>query len=80
MTDVKVCFELLTARKAAFDAILDHWADSLADQHHLDRDTSECAYWHSGYHQALSDVLAFAVNSGIIVDSEDKSKPRLAAG
>lgn len=41
---------------------LGEWLDNkagghLATQRHLDPDTTESAYWHSGYHQALSDIL-----------------------
>lgn len=41
---------------------LSHWlkenAPDLADQAHLDEGSSERAYWHAGYLQALRDVLA----------------------
>lgn len=29
-----------------------------ADQKHLDENTPERAYWHHGYQQAISDVIA----------------------
>lgn len=41
---------------------IDSWlereaSDRLAPQLHLDRATSECAYWHLGYAQAMADLL-----------------------
>jgi hypothetical protein len=39
------------------------WLDDEApytdcDQHHLDADTPERAYWHHGYQAALGDIIA----------------------
>lgn len=36
---------------------LDHHVEKLAEQRHLDRDSSERLYWHAGYVSALRDVL-----------------------
>ncbi len=44
-------------------AQLEAWLEEAApyaqfDQRHLDAHTPEQAYWHLGYHRALSDVVA----------------------
>ena len=57
-----------------------HWAAKLNEQRHLDRDTTESAYWHSGYHQALADVLQLMSHPQAIYDTSDKSNPCLQAG
>jgi hypothetical protein len=43
-------------------AKINEWLDAgtgskLRTQLHLDRSTAECAYWHLGYQQALSDIV-----------------------
>lgn len=55
------------------------WAKALREQRHLDRDTNECAYWHSGYHQALADVLALLSDRKAIDDISGKPTPCQAA-
>ena len=47
---------------------------------HLDRSTTECAYWHSGYHQALADVLQIIAKTQPTADISGKSNLRLVAG
>jgi hypothetical protein len=47
---------------------------------HLDRGTAECAYWHSGYHQALADVLDLIATANASADISDTSSPRRAVG
>jgi hypothetical protein len=50
--------EAISARMAGVAAWLDQTAsDHLADHRHLDHQSAESAYWHSGYHQALADIL-----------------------
>ncbi len=45
-------------RMVAIDNWLEREAGPLiSSQLHLDRDTSECAYWHLGYSQAMADIL-----------------------
>lgn len=50
--------EMLRARLSGLSAHLEGpWAKALEPQRHLDQETAESAYWHSGYHQALNDIL-----------------------
>jgi hypothetical protein len=71
----------LRARMAGIGERLDGpWAEKLGEHLHLDRSTAECAYWHSGYHQALRDVLQLMTRSNSICDTSDKSNPCLTAG
>jgi hypothetical protein len=73
--------KVLRLRLAGLGAQIDsEWAAKLSDQRHLDRDTSESAYWHSGYYQALSDVLEFMAPSDSISDTSDTSSPLRAVG
>jgi hypothetical protein len=73
--------KVLRMRMAGIGAQLDAgWAEKLRDHLHLDRDTVECAYWHSGYYQALADVLNLMTNSRSISDTSGISNPRLAVG
>ena len=72
---------VLRMRMAGIGAQLDaDWATKLQAQLHLDRDTAECAYWHSGYHQALADVLNLMTLRRSTSDTEDTSNSCLAAG
>lgn len=72
---------MLRARMAGIGAQLDgDWSEKLSTQLHLSRDTSECAYWHAGYYQALADVLTLVVNSRANADTSDRSSRLLAAG
>lgn len=72
----------LRLRMAGIGTRLDgNWSKALEAQRHLDRDTDECAYWHSGYHQALADVIAMMSNvSETIDDISDTSNLYRAAG
>lgn len=56
------------------------WSKQLRDHRHLDRDTKECAYWHSGYHQALADLISLIEGPRPISGIVDKSSPKRAAG
>lgn len=72
---------MLRARMTGLGACLDGaWADKLSAHRHLDRETSECAYWHSGYHQAMNDLLHIFASSDVIFGSADTSSPLRAAG
>jgi hypothetical protein len=58
MKDVGADLGALQARMASIGSRLGgDWAEKLQHQLHLDLGTAECAYWHSGYYQALADVL-----------------------
>ena len=64
----------LTLLRRRRDGIRD-WLDDEApytavDPRHLDADTSERAYWHHGYQQALTDVLDI-LTADQIYGSED---------
>ncbi len=73
--------KVLRMRMAGIGAQLDaDWATKLNAQLHLDRNTAECAYWHSGYHQALADVVSLMTIRHSISDTADTSNPCLAAG
>jgi hypothetical protein len=73
--------QTLRMRMAGIGERLDGpWAEKLRQHLHLDRGTSECAYWHSGYHQALTDVLHLMAKSKPICDTSDMSSPCLQAG
>jgi len=73
--------QALRARMSGIGERLDGpWAEKLKEQLHLDRGTKECAYWHSGYHQALSDILSLLGSNRSSDDTSDRSSPRLAAG
>lgn len=68
--------DMLRARISGLGAHLDGpWAQKLQAQRHLDLDTAECAYWHSGYHQALSDLLSIITRRDASADSADSSNP-----
>jgi hypothetical protein len=56
------------------------WAAKLNEQRHLDRDTTESAYWHSGYHQALADMLQLMSRSQTICDTSGSTSPCRQAG
>jgi hypothetical protein len=81
MEDAGAELNVLRMRMAGIGAQLDaDWAEKLNAQLHLDRDTKECAYWHSGYHQALADVLSLMTIRHSISDTADTSNSCLAAG
>jgi hypothetical protein len=73
--------QILRARMSGIGSRLDGaWAEKLHDQLHLDRNTTECAYWHSGYYQALADVLDLMATARASADTSDRPSPRLAVG
>ncbi len=73
--------KVLRMRMAGIGAQLDaDWSEKLQAQLHLDRGTTECAYWHSGYHQALADVLNLMSLRHSTSDTVDTSSSCLAAG
>lgn len=79
MTDLRYELQVLRTRMTGIGKRLDgEWADQLREHLHLDRSTAECAYWHSGYHQALADVLDLVANAS--ADISDTSSPRRAVG
>jgi hypothetical protein len=81
MSNSFVDLQKLRARMAGISERLDGpWAAKLNEQRHLDRDTTESAYWHSGYHQALTDVLQLMSRPQAICDTSDNSSPCLRAG
>jgi hypothetical protein len=58
MEDVNADLMMLRLRMAGLGAQLDgRWSKTLEAQRHLDIDSDESAYWHSGYHQALADIV-----------------------
>ena len=73
--------QILRARMSGIGDQLDGtWAEKLREHLHLDRSTTECAYWHSGYHQALADILHLIANTKPTSDISGRSNLRLAAG
>lgn len=81
MDDSSFDLQVLRARMAGIGERLDGtWSEKLREHLHLDRGTKECAYWHSGYHQALADLLSVVESSRPIADISDRSSPCLAAG
>jgi hypothetical protein len=81
MEEVGAELRVLRMRLAGIGAQLNaDWAEKLRAQLHLDRDTTECAYWHSGYHQALADVISLMTIRHAISDNEGTSNACLAAG
>jgi hypothetical protein len=81
MEDAGADVKMLRARMAGIGAQLDgDWSEKLDAQLHLDRETSESAYWHAGYHQALADVLGLLSKRRSISDIAGTSSPSLAAG
>ncbi len=81
MEDASAHLKMLRLRMAGIGVQLDAgWSEKLDGQLHLDRHTAECAYWHSGYHQALSDVLNLVSKSSPTSGTLDTSSPLLAAG
>jgi hypothetical protein len=76
MNDVNAELTMLRLRMAGIGAQLDgRWSKTLDEQRHLDIDTNESAYWHSGYHQALSDVINMMSKQGTTDDTSDTSNP-----
>jgi hypothetical protein len=81
MDDCRSDLQLLRARMAGIGERLDGaWAEKLREHLHLDRSTTECAYWHSGYHQALVDALELISKSRSTFDISDKSNQLRAVG
>jgi hypothetical protein len=76
MNNVNVELTMLRLRMAGIGVQLDaRWSKALDEQRHLDIDTNECAYWHSGYHQALSDVIDMMSKQNFSDDISDTSTP-----
>jgi hypothetical protein len=81
MSENCVDLQILRARMTGLGERLDSmWSNQLREQLHLDRDTKECAYWHSGYHQALADLICLIEGPQPISGIADTSNPRLVAG
>jgi hypothetical protein len=81
MKDVGADLGALQARMAGIGSRLGgDWAEKLQHQLHLDLGTAECAYWHSGYYQALADVLDLIAKPSTNVDTADMTNRYLAAG
>ncbi|MBS0238448.1 MAG: hypothetical protein JSS54_00735 [Proteobacteria bacterium] len=81
MEDVRADLGALHARMAGIGSRLGgDWAEKLERQLHLDLGTAECAYWHSGYYQALADVLDLMTKPQPIDDTADMPNLCLAAG
>lgn len=81
MKDVGADLGALRARMAGIGSRLGgDWAEKLQHQLHLDLGTAECAYWHSGYYQALADVLDFMAKPHTNVDTADTTNRCLAVG
>ena len=73
--------QILRGRMSGLGEQLDGaWAEKLSEHLHLDRSTTECAYWHSGYHQALADVLQIIAKTQPTAGISGKSNLRLVAG
>lgn len=81
MNDCGSELQMLRARMSGIGERLEGpWAEKLREHLHLDRGTTECAYWHSGYHQALADILNMMSKNRITYDTLGTSSPCLAAG
>ncbi|HPG88324.1 MAG TPA: hypothetical protein PLD46_01625 [Hyphomicrobium sp.] len=73
----------LSNRMSGIGAWLDQTAaHHLTESRHLDIDTSEAAYWHAGYHQALADAIRVLSASAGLRDTAGMSNhfPRAASG
>lgn len=76
MKDVNADLMMLRLRMAGIGAQLDgRWSKTLDAQRHLDIDSDESAYWHSGYHQALADVVNLMSRQQTNDDISDTSNP-----
>ncbi len=81
MSENSLDLQILRARMSGLGERLDSlWSDQLREHRHLDSDTAECAYWHSGYHQALADLVSLIEGPRPICGSAGKSNPSLPAG
>ena len=81
MSESCVDLQILRARMTGLGERLDSvWSTQLREHLHLDRGTKECAYWHSGYHQALADLISLIEGPRPISGIADKSNPRPVAG
>jgi len=81
MKETYVDLQILRARMAGLGERLDGvWSKQLREHLHLDRDTRECAYWHSGYHQALADLISLIEGPRPIFGSGDTSSQSRTAG
>jgi hypothetical protein len=81
MNDKNAELAMLRLRMAGIGVHLDGgWSKTLDAQRHLDVDTDECAYWHAGYHQALSDGINLMSERPASDDTSDISNPFRVAG
>lgn len=81
MEDARADLGTLHSRMAGIGSRLGgDWANKLQQQLHLDLGTTECAYWHSGYYQALADVLDLMTKPDAIADTVDTPSLCHAAG
>lgn len=81
MDDVNAGLMMLRLRMAGIGVQLDGaWSKTLDAQRHLDIDSDESAYWHAGYHQALSDVISLMSKQPASDDTSDTSNPFRVAG
>ena len=73
--------DALVERLAALEAWLrTSAADALRGQHHLDQDRPERAYWHSGYHTAMVELLPLITGSAAAHRNAGTSNPILMDG
>ena len=75
--DLQILRARMTGRGERHDGV---WSSQLREHRHLDRDTTECAYWHSGYHQALADLVNLIEGPRPISGISGKSNPSPLAG
>jgi len=81
MSESCVDLQILRARMTGLGERLDSdWSAQLREHRHLDRDTKECAYWHSGYHQALADLINLIEGPRPISGISGRSSPSPSAG
>lgn len=67
-------FDDLSARAATINSWLSAQKTSeISQQRHLDRSTPECAYWHLGYQQALTDAIALLKHASPAAGSAGKT-------
>lgn len=81
MSESCVDLQILRARMTGLGERLDSvWSTQLREHLHLDRGTKECAYWHSGYHQALADLISLIEGPRPISGIVGRSSPSPLAG
>jgi hypothetical protein len=81
MDEINAELAMLRLRMAGIGTQLDGiWSKTLDAQRHLDIDADERAYWHAGYHQALSDVIGLLTRAQASDDNSDTSNRFHLAG